>query len=158
MLKKGILLVALSLTFVACKETAKTDAKTGNKMNDLVAKSKASELGPAIGTYKNLLNVYVAETSRLGSWEDIGYEAPMKKIATGKSESDTFIYEDFSANGMVGVKASNKEQLSQCPQGSVWKISCKKLKDEANYMSIACQCDVDEKCAYLTPFFERLCP
>ena len=107
------------------------------KLFGMIAKSKASELGPAARTYEKMQDTYIGETHQLGSWSLIGYIGPGANVATDSSKSTNFGYGGGTLKGSeasvvlkkssnaatVGWIASSLTKLNDVAVGSSWKIS-----------------------------------
>ncbi len=128
------------------------------KLFGMIAKSKASEVPTAAGTYINMQDAYVVEKGdKIGSWSEIGYTGP-GSVTSGKSASAIFEYiETATANEQWTVKTTQK--LNDCAKGTVgWKLGAK--LDENN--SATGQSNVLYKaggtaaCYDLTPSFASL--
>ncbi|MBQ3840852.1 MAG: type II secretion system protein, partial [Fibrobacter sp.] len=73
MKKQGFTLIELMVVIVIMGILA---AVAVPKLFGMIAKSKASEVGPAAGTYVKLQDAYFSEKNKFGGWELIGYVAP----------------------------------------------------------------------------------
>lgn len=106
------------------------------KMFGMIAKSKASELGPAARTYEKLQDAYIGEMHQLGSWSIIGYIGPGSIVATDSTKSANFGYggalkgsgASASLNGSssaatVGWIATSLTSLNYIAMGSSWTIA-----------------------------------
>jgi prepilin-type N-terminal cleavage/methylation domain-containing protein len=106
------------------------------KLFGAVAKSKASEVEPAAGTYIKLQDAFVSSKGdSVGSWERIGYAGPGTPGSDKESSGTaTFHYEGavsgtipLSVGPVVGWQANNKVSLNDCAASTAanpnWKIS-----------------------------------
>ena len=115
--------------------------------NNSIAKSKASEISPAFGTYIMMQDANFADCVILddcyGSFDYIGYTPPA---------SVNFYYEDVG----FGMRAIAKTSLGDCPQGAVWSVKANIIQENNDY-TLKYSCDVDPECESLTPSFKKLC-
>lgn len=124
MKKQGFTLIELMVVIVIMGILA---AVAVPKLFGMIAKSKASEVGPAAGTYVKLQQAYFSESSKAGGWQLIGYMAPGED-----SKTTNFSYAPTSAIGVaeskaisgevIGWQASNKQNLNECAAGDNWQV------------------------------------
>lgn len=165
MKKQGFTLIELMVVVVIIGILA---AVAVPKLFGMIAKSKASEVGPAAGTYVKLQQAYVSEAVAIGSWAVIGYKGPGDNVnATGDgaatSSTNNFTYTDASgwtnntialATGATGFSASNKAKLNDCDTGDHWKITvgAGTAAGEATFTPST----LSQDCLQLTPNFSQI--
>lgn len=118
MKKQGFTLIELMVVIVIMGILA---AVAVPKLFGMIAKSKASEVPTAAGTWINLEEAYVAENAALGDWAKIGYEAPGTKTDAANYSNTNFAYTEVSAGKW---QATANVPLNDCPKSTgVWKLT-----------------------------------
>jgi len=159
MKKQGFTLIELMVVIVIMGILA---AVAVPKLFGMIAKSKASEVGPAAGTYIKLQDAYVSESNSLGTWELVGYVAPGASTASDASPKTTnFVYygsitaatEISSGTSKADAwVAANRVALNDCAANSgKWDI---KIDANANGNSVSYTASTN--CDQLTPSFEKI--
>ena len=160
MKKQGFTLIELMVVIVIMGILA---AVAVPKLFGMIAKSKASEVGPAAGTYVKLQQAYFSEANQAGGWQLIGYMAPSGEKA---SETGNFKYNigDIATSAkndlkskVTGWTAENKANLNECTAGVNWKIELQLASGSAKGADVQFLSDVtDGGCTALTPTFENI--
>ena len=114
MKKQGFTLIELMVVIVIMGILA---AVAVPKLFGMIAKSKASEVPTAAGTWINLEEAYVAENASLGDWAKIGYEAPGNKGTDGSYSNTNFTY-----SGDSSWTATANVPLNNCAKGGKWSL------------------------------------
>lgn len=146
MKKQGFTLIELMVVIVIMGILA---AVAVPKLFGMIAKSKASEVPTAAGTWINLEEAYVAENAALGDWGKIGYEAPGNKGSDGSYSNTNFTYTETEA-GKWQAKAN--VPLNDCAADGLWK-----LKSTASNTGVKIEDDGStSKCVDLTASWSSL--
>ena len=162
MKKQGFTLIELMVVIVIMGILA---AVAVPKLFGMIAKSKASEVGPAAGTYVKLQQAYFSEANQAGGWQLIGYMAP-----SGAKASETTNFKYAPGNIKVGEKvtlttsstdkgwtAENIANLNECQKGVNWSISLKLASDATKGADVVFTSAVaSDGCTALTPTFSNI--
>lgn len=149
MKKQGFTLIELMVVVVIIGILA---AVAVPKLFGMIAKSKASEVGPAAGTYVKLQEAYASEQDKIGTWTDIGYKSP-----AGKSESAStinFAYAPGTTAGTDDWSATSLVGLNDCTKGSVWTVGASYASTSGNVTFTAA--GPGTGCDDLTPNFNKI--
>ncbi len=136
MKKQGFTLIELMVVIVIMGILA---AVAVPKLFAQIQKSKASEVGPAAGSYVHMQDAYVVDQQKTGSFTEIGYEAPTSTVIK---------YEEGTTAGTDDWKASSST-LDKC-SGAYWYVGVSNAsKGSAKYAATT-------NCTVLTPNFTSI--
>ena len=158
MKKQGFTLIELMVVVVIIGILA---AVAVPKLFGMIAKSKASEIGPAAGEYIKLQDAYISETGTgIGDWKLIGYKMT--------SNNNFKYYEGTSENGeqngtsveltqgkTTAWKASNVGALNDCQAGGTWVLDVA-ANTSTGGSALYNGTISSSNCSVLTPSFERI--
>ena len=155
MKKQGFTLIELMVVIVIMGILA---AVAVPKLFGMIAKSKASEVPTAAGTWINMQDAYFQEKQAVGDWGSIGYSAPGAKSTSSLYKSSVFTYKETSVSAYDWI-AVPKTKLNDCGDVNTeqWKLvaSVKTNTSGSNDVKIEDGSTAGD-CKMLTPSWESL--
>jgi prepilin-type N-terminal cleavage/methylation domain-containing protein len=155
MKKQGFTLIELMVVVVIIGILA---AVAVPKLFGMIAKSKASEVGPAAGTYVKLQQAYFSESNAYGGWTLIGYTAP----AGGSSNNFTYAGTGLAADQTTKAEtekawsATNNVKLNDCAPGENWTVKLAEVNADDPEDSYDAVVAGGANCTALTPTFANI--
>ena len=116
----------------------------------------------AAGTWINLQDAYTVEATNVGTWSQIGYNAPGTQAANGSSSNtNNFGYQDAISNpGTASAKATwtatALHKLNDCDKGNWIAEATSQSDSDAGTTYVKIETKGTPQCTGLTPSFTAL--
>ena len=153
MKKQGFTLIELMVVIVIMGILA---AVAVPKLFGMIAKSKASEVPTAAGTWINMQDAFFQEKQTVGDWGQIGYSAPGAKSNTSKYKSDAFEYTETSVSSFDWIAKPNTK-LDDCTSSMKWKLVASNVVSGGENVDVKIEDgSTDTNCKLLTASWDKL--